>query len=413
MKLYAVSDTLNFQEVGVNIVPSVKAGTVTYAIRNIVHEASKVESSGKKVIYCNIGDPCKYDFQTPAHMVDAVLRAMKDGHNGYTPSSGIPSAREAVARHAAEQRGIGTSADRVFLTTGASEAIEIALTALLNEGENVLTPAPGYPLYNAVLNKLGAVLNPYYLDEERDWAPDVADMAAKINVKTKGIVLINPNNPTGSVYSEEVLLEILELARKHGLVVFADEIYDKLIFDKKHVSVASLCDDVPVITFNGLSKSYLVPGWRVGWMMLSNLELSSPYAATITRLLDARLCSPGPQQYAVQAALEGPQDHLAAVKEKLRARRDITYDRLNAIDGISCRKPEGAFYAMPRIDSASFADDEEFVLALLRETGVLFVNGSGFQVKPGTKYFRVVFLPQPEILEEAFDKLENFMKNVK
>lgn len=302
--------------------------------------------------------------------------------------------------------------DKVFLTTGASEAIELALTALLDENDNVLTPAPGYPLYNAVINKIGAELNPYYLKEENDWAPDIDDIEAKVNKRTKAIVLINPNNPTGSVYAKQTLLKILETARKHGLVVFADEIYDKLLFEKEHVSIASLCDDVPVITLNGMSKAYLVPGWRVGWMMISNLDESSDYFRTITRLLDARLCSPGPQQFAIKPALEGPQDHLIQVKNKLRQRRDIVYERINAIKGLSCRKPQGAFYAMPSIHTDHFKTDEAFILSLLQTEGVLFVHGSGFQAKPGSQSFRIVFLPQPEILNEAFDKLEHFMNNL-
>ncbi len=388
--------------------PSLNSSNVTYAIRNIVAEAKKIEAGGKKILYCNIGDPCKFDFETPVHIIEAVVEAMKRGDNGYAPSPGIEQARQAVAKHMAGYNKVNVSPEKVFLTSGGSEAIELALTALLNPGENVLTPAPGYPLYNAVLTKIGARLNPYYLDD--GWNPDPQEIKSKINDKTKAIILINPNNPTGKMYDLELLNEIISIARQHNLVIFSDEIYDKLLFEKKHISIASLCGDVPVITLNGMSKSYLVPGWRVGWMAISNLDDNDPYFLTIKRLLDARLCSPGPQQYAIKAALEGPQDHLIEVNQKLRERRDLVYGRLNKIDGISCVKPDAAFYAMAQLHSDKFKTDEEFVLQLLRETGVLFVHGSGFETKPGTKSFRVVFLPNTEILNEALDKLEEFMK---
>lgn len=393
-----------------NINPSQRAQCVTYAIRNIVHVAKELERDGKKIIYCNIGDPCKFDFSTPAHMIEAVYAAMKNGENGYAPSSGIEEARTAILEHVTHYNHIETSRDKIFITAGASEAIEISLTALLNPGDNVLTPAPGYPLYSAVINKIGAHFNPYYLDEKNNWFPDMEDLEKKINSHTKGIVIINPNNPTGAVYDRECLLKLLEIARSHRLVLFADEIYDKLLFEKTHISAASLCSDVPVITFNGLSKSYLVPGWRTGWMIISNLTTSDPYFGCIQKLLDARLCSVSPQQFAIKAALNGPQDHIQETLRKLRQRRDLLHERLNRIPGIHCVKPESAFYAMPRLDSRKFDTDEDFVLELVRETGVLFVHGSGFEIRPGTKYFRIVFLPQTELLEEALDKLEEFMK---
>ncbi len=329
--------------------------------------------------------------------------------NGYAPSQGIEEARHAISAHVKSYNHFDVSADRIFITAGASEAIELALTALLNHGENVLTPAPGYPLYNAVIHKIGAVLNPYYLDDQQDWFPDLDDIKKKINSKTKGIVIINPNNPTGAVYDRELLLGLIEIARTHGLVIFSDEIYDKLLFEKKHISIASLCDDVPVLTFNGLSKSFLAPGWRTGWMMINNLGPDQDYFGTIKKLLDARLCAAGPPQFAIKAALEGPQDHIRDTIDRLRERRDLVHTRLNTMSGVSCVKPEAAFYAMPRLDSDRFATDEEFVLEFLKESGVLFVHGSGFETKPGTKYFRIVYLPQMPLLKEAFDKLEAFL----
>jgi alanine-synthesizing transaminase len=392
------------------IIPSIRAARVTYAIRNIVHAAKQVEAQGKKIIYCNIGDPCKFDFTTPSHMIEAVHEAMRRGENGYAPSMGIEEARKAVSEHVKSYNKFDAPSDRVFITAGASEAIEIALTALLNPGEGILIPAPGYPLYGAVLNKIGAAMTPYYLDDSRGWFPDLEDIERKITKDIKGIVIINPNNPTGAVYDREILLGLIEIARRHSLVLFSDEIYDKLLFDKSHLSIAALCSDVPVITFNGLSKSYLAPGWRTGWMIVSNLAVDDDYFSCIKKLLDARLCCVGPQQFAIAPALQGSQQHIKETLDKLRSRRDLVYERLNSMPGVSCVKPEAAFYAMPRIDTKIFAGDEEFVMEFLRESGVLFVHGSGFETRPGTQYFRVVFLPQMELLREAFDKLESFLK---
>jgi alanine-synthesizing transaminase len=391
------------------IIPSSKASEVTYAIRNIVHKAKEVEKGGKKILYCNIGDPCKFDFAVPDHLIEAVIGAMAKGRNGYVPSQGIDEAREAVARHMASHKGFSPGACDVLITSGASEAIELCLTALLNPGENVLIPAPGYPLYEGVLRKIGAAINHYYLDERRGWHPDIEDMCSRIDGKTKGIVIINPNNPTGALYDKALLEEIIALARRKNLVLFSDEIYDKLVYEGTHISPASLCSDVPIVTFNGLSKSYLVPGWRVGWMIFSNLPASSAYRQCVSKLADARLCAPGPVQYAVKAALEGPQDHIALTLEKLRRRAEITCRRLNAIPEITCIAPRAAFYAMAVLKPGIFASDEDFVLKLLEETGVLFVHGSGFGSRQGLQSFRVVFLPQDEILEQAFDLLEEFM----
>jgi alanine-synthesizing transaminase len=394
------------------IIPSQRAAKVTYAIRNIVSAAKEVEATGKKIIYCNIGDPCKFDFATPPHMIEAVHDAMKRGENGYAPSAGIEVARKAISDHVKSYNKFDAPPDRIFITAGASEAIEIALTALLNPGEGVLIPAPGYPLYGAVLTKIGADMTPYYLDDEKGWFPDLEDIERRITKTTKGIVIINPNNPTGAVYDREILMGLIDIARRHNLVLFSDEIYDKLLFDKSHMSIASLTSDVPVITFNGLSKSYLAPGWRTGWMIISNLAANDDYFAAIKKLLDARLCCVAPQQYAIAPALQGPQDHIKETLDKLRSRRDLVFERLNAIPGISCVKPEAAFYAMPRIDKRACATDEEFVLEFLRDTGVLFVHGSGFETKPGSQYFRVVFLPQMDLLKEAFDLLERFVKKL-
>ena len=259
------------------IIPSHRTENVTYAVRDIVVLAKKTAATGKEMMWLNIGDPLKYDFKTPQHMIDAVSKAMQDGYNGYSDSSGIDEALDAIKRRA-ESQGIKNIQD-IVVTNGGSEAIEICLTSIINPGDNILTPSPGYPLYEAILNKLEGEEMKYDLDEDNDWQPNVADMEAKINDRTKGIVLINPNNPTGSVCSHETLMQIVELARKHNLVIYSDEIYDKLLFNgEEHISIASLADDVCFVTFNGVSKNYMAPGWRIGWAITSGpKELCEDY----------------------------------------------------------------------------------------------------------------------------------------
>ena len=385
---------------------------VRYAIRNVVAEAHRLETQGRKILYLNIGDPLKFDFQTPPHLVEAVSRAMREGHNGYAPSEGILTAREAIARECADKGIVGTSPDDVVVTSGASEALELALTALLDPGERVLLPCPGYPLYNALMAKLSAVGVPYQLDEAHDWSLDLEEIDRLCTPGTRAILLCNPNNPTGSVLSREVLQGVLEIARRHNLVVLSDEIYEKLIYDedKAHVRTAALATDVPIIAFNGLTKAYLTCGWRVGWLVFHNARLMPELRAAVHRLADARLCSPGPQQYAIAPALDGPQGHIQEMMTRLRARRDLTVRRINAIPGLSMNVPASAFYAMPRIQLPGVVSDEAFILSLLRETGVLFVHGSGFGQKEGTQHFRIVFLPQEPVLTAAFDLLEGFVR---
>ena len=380
---------------------------VRYAIRDMAVLAEQLVREGKTILPLNIGDPLKFDFQTPPHLIEAVHQAMRDGKNGYAPSPGIPEAVEAVLAEA-ERNGI-RNVQNIFLTAGASEAVDICLTALVNPGENILTPSPEYPLYSAVLAKLGIPPNPYQLDESADWEPDIEDMARRINAATRAILVINPNNPTGAVYSRKTLERIIELARRNHLVIFADEIYDKLILDGgAHTALASLAPDVLVVTFNGLSKSYLAPGWRVGWGIVSgNAEVVKPYVEGIHQLLRARLCSNHPQQYAVRPALEGPQDHLPVAVSKLRARRDLTVKWCNSIPRVSCVAPRGAFYAFPRIEIPE--GDDQFARQLLREKHVLVVHGSGFGQAPGTKHLRIVFLPDLTTLQRAYEGLRDFM----
>nr|MBC8466105.1 aminotransferase class I/II-fold pyridoxal phosphate-dependent enzyme [bacterium] len=308
------------------IKPADRTEKITYAVRDIVVVANEVARQGKEMLYLNIGDPNQFDFSTPDHLVDAMCQALRENKNGYSPSSGINEAIESVQREA-HRKGIKEIHD-TFITTGASEAIELCLSALVNRGENVLTPSPGYPLYTAIVARLEAEENPYFLDESNGWQPDINDIESKINSKTRAIVLINPNNPTGSNCSKELLIDMVELARRHDLVIFSDEIYDKLLFDDEvHTATASLTEDVPVITFGGISKNYLGPGLRIGWGVFSGEKSRlTSYIEAINKLLRARLCANHPLQFAIKPALEGTQAHLSYMMKKLTSRRDLTYE---------------------------------------------------------------------------------------
>ncbi len=381
---------------------------ITYAVRDVLLIADEVAKSGKEMLYLNIGDPNIYDFVPPKHMIDSTYDAMLKNKNGYAPSSGIKQAVEAIEREA-ENKGIRNIQD-IFVTTGASEAIDICLTALVNDGENILTPTPGYPLYTAIQSKLEMFENPYYLSEENGWQPDIEDIKSKINDKTKAIVLINPNNPTGSNSDVETLKQIIDIALENNLVIFADEIYDKLLMDgQKHTSIASLNSEVPVITFGGLSKNYMVPGFRIGWGVVSgNKHALSEYLEAVNKILRSRLSANHPEQYSIGPALDGNQEHLKIAMQKLTRRRNITVDMMNAIDGISCVVPEGAFYAFPKLEIKN--SDNHFVAELIKETGVVVVPGTGFGQIPGTNHMRIVFLPPEEVLEKAYAKIGEFYK---
>lgn len=396
----------------INAATEVRAATrmanVRYAIRDLAVLAEDVARQGHKILYLNIGDPNKYDFVTPPHMIEAVNKAMKDGFNGYAESLGIKPAVESI-RAEAESKGF-KNIQSIFVCYGSGEAIDSCLTALINPGDNVLTPSPEYPLYSAVLAKLDAKLNPYDLDESNGWQPDLKDLESKINDRTKAILLINPNNPTGAVYSRQTLETIADIARRHNLLIFADEIYDKLLIDDdaKHISIATLAPDVPCVTFNGLSKAYLVPGWRIGWGIATGpKEALAPYLEGVHKLLRARLSAPHPFQFAIKPALEGPQDHLNVVRTKLRSRRDLTVDWANKTSRVSLVSPKGAFYAHPKLDIPD--DDLTFVSDLLKQKHVLVVHGSGFGQKPGTKHMRIVFLPEEPVLKAAYAKMTEFM----
>jgi alanine-synthesizing transaminase len=384
-----------------------RIGGFVYAIRNIVAEARKVEAAGRTVRYLNIGDPITFGFHTPPHLVEAVERAIRDGHNGYAPSVGIVPAREAVAAEC-QRRGMPLDPDRVVITAGTSEGIELALTALAGPGDEVLVPVPTYPLYTAVLAKIGARPVFYSTTPENQWVPDAAEIRRLIGPATRALVVIDPNNPTGSTYPDAVRRELLQIADDHNIPLLADEVYADLAFDGPVDALAKLNPDAPVITFSSLSKAYLAPGWRSGWLAVGRSERMDDVLGAIKKLADGRLCSTAPMEYAIVAALNGDRSHQQAFRTALRERSDLTVRRLNAIDGLSVVPPEAAFYAMPKVALPPGKTDADFVLALLRATGVLCVYGSGFGTKPEEGFFRIVFLASPAELSDIYDLVAQF-----
>jgi alanine-synthesizing transaminase len=379
----------------------------TYAIRNIVAEAQRVEAAGKRVRYLNIGDPVAFGFKTPAHLVEAVERAMRDGDNGYGPSAGIVPAREAVAEEYTS-RGFPVSADRVVMTAGTSEGIELALSALVDQDGEVLVPMPTYPLYTAVLAKLGAQALYYRTDPARGWIPDLDHLAGLVTPTTRALVLIDPNNPTGAVYPTATRRALLEFADRHALAILADEVYGDLGYDGPVPPLGSLDPDAPIISFSSLSKAYLAPGWRTGWMAIGRSPRLDGVAAAIRKLADGRLCSTVPMEHAVVAALGGDRTHQPAFRAALKQRAALTIARLREMPGVSCVAPTAAFYAMPKFALPEGKTDEDFVLALLRATGVLCVYGSGFGMPPADGFLRIVFLAAPDELHEIYDLMAHF-----
>ena len=379
----------------------------SYAIRNIVAEAKAVEARGKAVRYLNIGDPVAAGFSTPAHLVEAVSRAMREGHNGYLASAGILEAREAVAADYTAH-GVPTSPDRVLITAGTSEGIELTLSALVDPGDEVLVPSPTYPLYTAVLAKIGATPRYYRTDPDRDWIPDLDHMRSIVTERTKAIVMIDPNNPTGAVYPTAVRRAIIDLAERHDLTILADEVYGETGFDGPVPLLSTLDLDAPIISFSSMSKAYLAPGWRTGWLVVGKTPRLDDALAAIKKMADGRLCSPGPMQHAIAPALLGDRSHQPAFRAALAERAKVTTDLLNAIPGMRCVAPRGAFYAMPQVTLPPGRTDEHYVLSLLREAGILTVYGSGFGMAPEAGTFRIVFLAQPAELKKIYADIGAF-----
>lgn len=381
----------------------------SYAIRDIVLAAERLERAGREVIYLNIGDPQAYGFRPPAHLVEAVERALRDGFTGYSHSMGLVEARESVAEYASGL-GVRTEPGDVLITSGASEAADLVLSALLDGGDEVLMPAPGYPIYPAILNKLGGVTRYYKVDESSQWQPSPDEVASLINQRTRALILINPNNPTGRIVPDEITRELLELAARNDLLVISDEVYRELCFDNPPTPASLMAQEigVPLVTLESLSKTHLVPGWRVGWMRFTNKEKMSQLISAVIRLASGRLCSPTPAQYAVRPALQGTREFIEGFMSEVKHRRDVALSHIDSIDGITCAEPQAAFYLMVKVHDMGGRTDDRFVLDFLQESGVLVVHGSGFGADPQDGYFRLVFLATEETLNTAFDHLRRF-----
>ncbi len=390
-----------------------RASNIEYAIRDVIAQTQEFVKSGKKIYYLNIGDPAAFDFKTPQYVKDALCRAIENDDNYYSPSEGKPELREAIVRKEKRVNQVDITADNVLITEGISEGIQMILAALVEKGDEILFPGPTYPPYISYTKFFDGTPVAYETIEKENWVPNIDDLRSKISKKTRAIVITNPNNPTGSVYSAKCVKEMLDIAGEYNLPVLSDEIYDQLTYEKEFVSTAHLSKDVPVVGLNGFSKVYQMTGWRLGYMyfkgegkVLDDLKLG------VEKQCRIRLCANTPVQIAGAAALDGPQDFVKDIVDRLRERRDYAYKRLNEIDGISATKPEGAFYIFPKIRDVGtrWINDMEFVIELLKETGVLIVNGSGFDLVYGKDHARIVFLPSCEELEGAFDCLEMFMK---
>lgn len=332
---------------------------------------------------------------------------MRDGHNGYVPSAGIEPARTAVAEEYT-RRGMPVTPDRVVITSGTSEGIELALSVLADPDDEVLVPTPTYPLYTAVLGKIGARAVYYRTDPTRGWQPDLDDIRSKITSRTRALVVIDPNNPTGAVYPEPVRRELIDLTERAGLTILADEVYGDVAFDAPAPLLGSLAPDAAIISFSSLSKAYLAPGWRTGWLVVSRSPRLDEVLAGVRKMADGRLCSAGPMQYAVAPALNGDRSHQREFVAALDARAALTTERINAIPGMHCIRPRAAFYAMPKVDLPPGRTDEEYILGLLRTQGILCVYGSGFGMPADQGYFRLVFLAAPDELSSVFDRMATY-----
>lgn len=397
---------------------STKLDHVLYDVRGpVVDEASRMEEAGTHVLKLNIGNPAPFGFRTPDEVVYDMQRQLVDCE-GYSASKGLFSARKAIMQYAQIKGLPNVSVEDIYTGNGVSELINLSMSALLDNGDEVLVPAPDYPLWTACVTLAGGKAVHYICDEESEWYPDIEDMRKKITDKTKAIVIINPNNPTGALYPREVLQDIVQLAREHQLIIFSDEIYDRLVMDgEEHISIASMAPDVFCVTFSGLSKSHMIAGYRIGWMVLSgNKNVAKDYIEGLNMLSNMRLCSNVPAQSIVQTALGGHQsvNNYIVPGGRIYEQREYIYKALNDLPGVSAVKPKAAFYIFPKIDTKKFniVDDEKFALDLLREKKILIVHGGGFNWEQ-PDHFRVVYLPRIEVLKDAIEKMGDFLSYYK
>ena len=395
-----------------------KLNNVCYDIRGpVMQEAKRLEEEGHQILKLNIGNPAPWGFNAPEEIVQDVIYNLPSAQ-GYCDSKGLFAARKAIMQECQRKQIANVGIEDIYIGNGVSELIVMAMQGLLNDNDEMLIPAPDYPLWTAAVSLAGGNPRHYRCDEENGWFPDIEDIRSKISDKTRGIVVINPNNPTGAVYPAELLEQIIDLAREHNLILFSDEIYDKIVYDEaQHVSTASLCDDVLCATFNGLSKTYRAAGFRSGWMIISGPKhRARDYIEGLDMLANMRLCANVPAQNAIQTALGGYQsiNELIVPGGRLWEQRELAYNMLNSIEGVSCVKPAGAMYLFVKLDPEIYPidNDEKFALDLLQQQKVLIVQGSGFNLTD-TQHFRLVFLPQVDMLEDACNRIAKFLKTYK
>jgi alanine-synthesizing transaminase len=395
---------------------SAKLANVCYDIRGpVLQKAKQMEEEGHKIIKLNIGNLAAFGFDSPEEIRQDIIRNLPSAA-GYTDSKGIFSARKAIMHYCQQKRIKGVTLEDIYVGNGVSELIAMAMNALLNDGDEVLVPAPDYPLWTAAISLSGGTPKHYLCDENNGWLPDLADIRSKISRRTRAIVIINPNNPTGALYPDELLREIIDIARKHQLIIYSDEIYDKVLYDgARHTAIGSLSEDVLTITFNGLSKNYRSCGYRAGWMVVSgDKRHAQDYIEGLDMLASMRLCANAPGQHGIQTALGGYQsiDDLVAEGGRMRRQRDVAYELISAIPGVTCVKPKATLYMFPRLDPKVYPikDDQQFISELLQEEKVLLVQGSGFNW-PHPDHFRLVFLPHEDDLREAIGRIARFLEN--
>ena len=386
---------------------SKKVTGVEYAIRDIVLAARKVEQRGMKVDYLNIGDPVQFGFQPPDNVKEALINAVKNGNNFYSSSEGLPELREEIAKKE-NVKGLSISSDDILITNGVSEGLDMVISSIVEEGDEVLLPGPYYPPYASYVRLHGGVPIEFAVDLDNS-TPDIDDIKSKITPKTVAVCLISPNNPTGVVFNESSLKQLVDLANQHNLYIICDEIYDQIVFDEKFVGIGKVAGDSPVIILNGFSKVHLMTGWRIGYIAFNQSPKLEPIREHLPKLARVRIATSLPVQHVALESLRGPQDYINGFVTKIKKRRDLVIKRLNEMPGISCPNPKGAFYAFPKIEDNRFGTDKEFVTKLLETKGVLTVHGSGFGKQYGSGHFRLVYLPSLEILDSAMNKIEEFV----
>jgi aspartate/methionine/tyrosine aminotransferase len=386
---------------------SKKVTGVEYAIRDIVLAAKKVEQKGMKVDYLNIGDPVQFGFQPPDNVKQAMIDAINKGENYYSSSEGLLELREEIAKKE-NAKGLSISADEILVTNGVSEGLDMVISSIVEEGDEVLLPGPYYPPYASYVRLRGGIPVEFAVDLNNS-TPDIDDIKSKITSKTVAICLISPNNPTGVVFNENSLKELVNIANQHNLYIICDEIYDQIIFDEKFVGIGKVAGDSPVIVLNGFSKVHLMTGWRIGYIAFNQSPQLEAIREHLPKLARVRITTNLPVQHAALESLRGPQDYISHFVSEIKKRRDLVVKRLNEMPGISCPNPKGAFYAFPKIEDNRFGTDKEFVTKLLETKGVLTVHGSGFGKQYGSGHFRLVYLPSVKVLDSAMNKIEEFV----